>query len=55
MRPETVDEHGTRHRHECPMPGWTSEPARGITGWAFVRCVGCGCVRLEREAREVTR
>jgi len=44
-RPETLDTHGVRHRHGCPMPGWTSDSPR-IAGTHILRCPTCGAVRL---------
>lgn len=46
-RPETVDQHGTRHRYGCRIPGWTSEPSP-LRGWHICRCSECGAVRLVR-------
>lgn len=46
-RPESVDEHGLRHRYGCEQPGLTTEPAR-VRGFAFARCVGCGALALAR-------
>ncbi len=46
-RPETVDQHGTRHRYGCRIPGWTSEPSP-LRGWHICRCSECGAVRLAR-------
>jgi hypothetical protein len=50
-RPEVIDERGTVHRFGCDEPGWTTAPARGLTGWQLARCEGCGAARLERTAR----
>lgn len=46
-RPEVVDEHGTRHRPGCTLPGWISN-GRAVAGWHAVHCADCGTVRLVR-------
>lgn len=43
-RPENIDTHGIRHRHGCPMPGWTS--GGPIAGVHVLRCPTCAAVRL---------
>lgn len=49
-RPETIDEHGIRHRYGCFMPGWTTAPS-SIRGFAWASCVDCGALRLARHRR----
>ena len=36
----------TTHRHGCPRPGWTTEPATAIRTITIARCTGCGAVEL---------
>lgn len=47
-RPETLDDHGVRHRHGCPRPGWHVENSRALPGWCLYRCAGCGAITLGR-------
>lgn len=39
-----VDEHGVRHRPQCPLPGWRSGGPIGRVHVA--KCAGCGVTRL---------
>lgn len=48
-----IDEHGTEHRHGCPMPAPTSQPSR-VPGFHILTCPTCGVVRVTR-AKESTR
>jgi hypothetical protein len=39
-----------RHRRDCTQPGFTAATNdTSPTGWAVVRCDGCGVVELRRE------
>lgn len=40
----------TTHRHGCPRPGWTTEPATAIRTITIARCTGCGAVELRLRA-----
>lgn len=53
-RPEVIDEHGTRHRATCTLPGEGMEPS-SAAGWAWRRCLGCGAVALTRASREIRK